>query len=88
MSDSIEKIRTAFFRVHEMATGKTRQSYMSVPVDDEHDADCILLRAINELESFRDFVERRAKPSLIGCICPCHEEAAELVSGLGATHAS
>lgn len=33
-----------------------------------------------ENERLRAFVERRAKPSLIGCKCPCHEEAAELLA--------
>jgi hypothetical protein len=49
----IEEIREAFYRIHQYATGQTRTSYMSIPVNPKRDADFILSDAIDELSSLR-----------------------------------
>lgn len=52
--DSIEKIREAFQRVHDYAMHKDKRPYMSIPVDEDYDADCIITRAIDELAALRE----------------------------------
>lgn len=50
---TIDEIREAFFKIHNVAIGKSNRSYMSIPVDRERDADCIVSDAIDELERLR-----------------------------------
>lgn len=51
---TIDDIKTAFFRVHDVAAGKTSQPYMSIPADKERDADCIVLDGLNQLQARYD----------------------------------
>ncbi len=51
---TIEEIREAFHKIHDVATGKSDRAYMSIPADRERDADLILSEAIKELETARD----------------------------------
>lgn len=58
-TDSEEKIRDAFRRIWSSATnqpGKGRRALMTIPVDEENDADCIMHRAMDELFELRKSV--------------------------------
>lgn len=53
---SVQDIRDAFQRVHRLASHQERPGdagYMRVPADPSHDADLIVMAAIDELESLR-----------------------------------
>lgn len=55
---SIEDIRKAFSKVWRVATNQAEEALMSIPVDRERDADCIVHDAISELERLRAENER------------------------------
>lgn len=59
--DSEEKIREAFNRIWKRATNQYREvgerALMTIPVDEENDADCILHRALDELFKLRKEAE-------------------------------
>jgi len=56
-TDSEEKIREAFQRIWRVAThqprGDDHMPIMSIPVNEDRDADCIMHRAMNELFELR-----------------------------------
>ncbi len=54
----VEKIREAFYAIHNVATGRSDRSYMSIPARPTHDADLILSAAIDELDALRKENER------------------------------
>lgn len=57
VKDSEEKIREAFNRIWKKATNQSSEfgerALMTIPVDEDRDADCIIHRALDELFKLR-----------------------------------
>lgn len=51
----IDKLFKAVQRIHKVAIGESKESYMSIPPDRRNDADMLLVDAISELKSLREF---------------------------------